>query len=327
MLPKYWDNDDSIEQPFNNRIGYYGAIQQIHATLIAYNHRREQSMCIQEFLSTELYTFNDSEMTKKLQQEETFNKKKQITLEALSTRSDLMENIISFNVFSQKNENLLQNVFNYSMNMERLIHLKHPPDTDMFMDMNLICLEEILKIDLFSLIGDIMFDENANIALENIEAIVCNLNTNLLHVITRNTCPNISICDKFNLSLDDELEGIRQMLIIGHNENSTLTDGDKTITSKRPFKIKRHDILNYVQQHNELIAYILCQMHDIEPLKPNDTSKIQLNYKLLNNIIQMDEPNVQMISNEGNDQMLAALNFDSFKLDLIRGFIEQKQYR
>lgn len=319
MLAKCWDKDESIDL-WQNRIGYYGFIRQTLSTLSHYNAYREGEIDITELLATQLYAFNVPDLSLKLQQEETFNRQKKLPLSALSTRSGLIDNIAHFEVFSQKNENLLQNVFAYSMNMHRLINLKNPFQ----MDLNRTCLQEILEIDLFSLIGDIMFDENSNVSLRDIEAIVCNLNTNLIHVITKNTCPVISICDKFSLNLNDELNELLHLL--------NKTDNDAEISGsmkqpRKPFKIKRHDILYYVQQHNELIAYLLKRIHDIELQQLDEEPKMELNCSLLNNIMQMDELNVPTVSKGPGDRMIAALNFDSFNLDIAREYIHQKKYR
>ncbi|XP_031621433.1 zinc finger FYVE domain-containing protein 26 homolog [Contarinia nasturtii] len=317
MLSKYCDKDEPLES-YKNRIGYYGMMQQILETLIVYNQHNEKSICIQELLSNELYVFNGMKAIQIFRQEETFNRQKQINLDELATRNSVMENIIDFDVFNRKGENLLQNVFNYSMNMNRLIHFKHPSD----MDTNRHCLKEILEIDLFELIGEIMFDENTVVPLKEIETIVCKLNTNLLHVITKNTCELISVCDKFRLNMDDELREILKILT-----NDTYIECDRTATLRKPFKIKRHDILNYVLIFSELIAYILSEIHGIEPLDPNDDPKMRLNCILLNNMRQMNELNIQTILSEDIDHMTAALNLDSFKMDLVRESIEQKQYR
>lgn len=323
MLTKYWDKTEPIEA-FKRRIGYMGFIQEIDSILMLCNTSRDLSMCIQELLSTQLYTFNELDAKQKLEQEELFKKQKQIPLNALSTRTSLTQSIIDFDVFNRKNENLLQNVFGYSMNMNRLIHFKYPFD----MDVNRACLEEILEIDLFSLIGDIMFDENANASLREIESIVCNLNTNLLHVITKNTCPTISIYNKFSSSLNDELNGILQSLTKEEEQNPVPNvDDELKDTSRKPFRIKRHDILYYVRQHNELIAYILGKIHGIEPLEPIQEPKMQLNYNLLNNMMEMEELDVRTATNDDYDRMIAALSFDSFQLDLAKEFIEQKKYR
>lgn len=320
MLAKYWDKECESPEPYKNRIGYYGTIHHILDTLIIYNNNQpnDKTICIQELLSSKLYVFNEIHMTQKMKQEETFNRQKQIHLDELSTRNTLMENIMDFDVFSQKNENLLQYVFNYSMNMNRLIHFKHPTDEDT----NRHCLKEILEIDLFKLIGEIMFDENTIVPLKEIESIVCKLNTNLLHVITKNTCEIISVCEKFRLNLDDELKTTQKML-----KADTLTECDSRVSLRKPFKIKRHDILNYVRVYNELIAYILSEIHGIEPLDPNEDPKMRLNCMLLNNMKQMEELKIQMMSKEDYDHMTAALSLDSFKLDFIRDSIEKKQYR
>lgn len=317
MLPVLWDKNEPIES-WQKRLGYYGFVGQIIPALTLYNAKCDQSLTIQQLLSTQLYAFNVTQLTQKLQQEDTFKKQQQVTLSTLSERPGLIENIINFEVYSQKNENLLQHVFAYSMYMNRLIHFKDPAKVDI----DRTCLEELLEIDLFSLIGDIMFDESKNVSLRDIEAIVCNLNTNLLHVITKNTCPIISVCDKFDPTLGDKLNEMLKLL----NDESNENDPTKN-KSRKPFKIKRQDVIDYVRQHNQLIAYLLTEIHHIEMPEPMAKPKMQLNCDLLNNIMEMEELTVRTASNERGDRMIAALNFDSFNLEFARELILQQKYR
>lgn len=317
MLPVLWDKEEPID-PWQNRLGYYGFVGQIITALTLYNAKCDQSLTIQQLLSTQLYTFNASQLTRKLQQEDTFRKQKQVTLSTLSERPGLIENIINFEVYSQKNENLLQHVFAYSMYMNRLIHFKDPAK----IDIDRTCLGELLEIDLFSLIGDIMFDESKNVSLRDIEAIVCNLNTNLLHVITKNTCPIISVCEKFNPNLGNELHRMLESL-----KDETIESDQTKNKSRKPFKIKRQDVIDYVRQHNQLIAYLLTEIHHIQTPEPPAKPKKQLNCDFLNNIMEMEELSVRAASNERGDQMVAALNFDSFNLEFARQLILQQKYR
>lgn len=319
MLLPLWDKEEPIES-WQNEIGYYSFIRQIMAILSIYNVTRSQSIDIQQLLSTQLYTFTSTKLAHKLKQEDTFQKLKQIPLDVLSERASLLEYVTHFDVFCQKNENLLQNVIGYSMNMNRLIQLKKPLDADL----NGTCLQKMLGIDLFALIGDIMFDENANVSLQEIETIVCSLNTNLIHVITRNTCPTISICDKFSPSPSDDLREIQELL--KHNEETSLKDRMKN-TARKPFKMQRHDIFDYVRQHNELIAYILSKINNIEASETDENTQIGLDCSLFENMIQMEEVAIRSTSSEPSDLMLAALRFDTFDLNVQRELIEQKKYR
>lgn len=321
-LPKLWDKEESIEQ-WQNRIGYYGFIRQILSAQSLCNVSRDNPIGLNELLSTELYSFNVSELAQRLQKEDTYKKQQQIALDALSTHAGLIENIVSFENYSRKNENLLHHVFAYSLNMNRLIQLKSPsglhPDN--------VCLEGILKIDLFSLIGDIMFNEDANVVLSDIESIVCNLNTNLLHVITTNTCPTISIRDKFSSSPIDDFNEILQLLAKEEDAIETNQSANRSKSLQRkPFKIKRDDIIHYVRQHNELIAYLLMKIHGYEPMESDEFPNVALNCRLLENIIQMEELSSKDLESDSDD-MVAALNFDPFGFDFIRELILQGKFR
>lgn len=319
-FPKLWDKSEPIEQ-WQNRIGYYSFVRQILSAQSLYNASRNQSISIQQLLSSQLYGFTASELTRRLQKEDTYKKQQRINLNMLNTRAGLIENIMNFENYTQKNENLLQFVFNYSMNMNRLIQLKNPFDPDC----DRTCLKEILEIDLFSLIGDIMFDENINITLNDIESIVCNLNTNLLHVITRNTCPNIMVFNKFSSTLKDDLNEIMQML--AKDEDASTNRGNEIPKSspRKPFKIKRLDIIDYVRQHNELIAYLLMKIHGIDSME--EWAKIELNCHLLDNIMQMEEVSIRTESDDESERMLTALSFDIFGVQFARKLILQGKYR
>lgn len=324
MLPKLWDKEEPIEQR-QNRIGYYGFIRQILSAQSLCNINRDHPVGLNELLSSELYSFNAFDLAQRLQKEDTYKKQQQIPLDTLNSRAGLIENIMSFENYSRKNENLLQHVFAYSINMNRLIQLKSPP---IQLDSDNVCLEEILKIDLFSLIGDIMFDESANVALSDIESIVCNLNTNLLHVITTNTCPTISIRDKFSPSPIDDFNEILQLL--AKDQNAIETNQSKSRSKsmlRKPFKIKRNDIIHYVRQHNELMAYLLMKIHGYEAMESEEFPRIELNCRLLDNIMQMEELSVHLESDTDDVRMVAALNFDSFGLDFIRELILQEKFR
>lgn len=320
MLAPLWDKPEPIES-WQSQIGYYSFIRQITSALTVYNGARTQPIGIQQFLSTQLYPFSSSKLAQKLKQEDTFHKLMQVTQNELLERSSVLEHIANFEILCQKNENLLQHVFSYSMNMKRLINLKKTTETE-FSDNS---VQQILEIDLFSLIGDIMFDENADVSLDEIEAIVCNLNTNLIHVITQNTCPTISICDKFSRNPKSKLLEIQQLLTKVHEIPSEVDEQPQQNQLRKTFKIKRHEILSYVRQHNELIAYILAKIHDIELTEMNETT--ELNYILFDNLIQMEEVAIRSDSNDPSDQMLTALRFDSFDLNLTRRFIELKKFR
>lgn len=323
LLPKLWDKEEPLEK-WQNQIGYYGFIRQILTAQSLYNASRDDSIDLNELLSTQLYSFNVSDLVQRLQKEDTYKKQQQTDLDTLNTRAGLIENIMSFQNYSQKNENLLQHVFVYSANMNRLMQFKSPfnVDTD-----NNICLEEMLKTDLFSMIGDIMFDECANYTLQDIESIVCNLNTNLLHVITTNTCPTISIRDKFSSSLTDDFNEILQLLASNDENRSENIKSRSKSMLRKPFKIKRHDILQYVRGHNELMAYLLMKIHDFQPPESSEWPQIEINCRILDNIMQMKELSVHLETDNDNIRMLAALNFDSFGLEFIRELILQEKFR
>lgn len=315
LLPKLCDKFEMMDT-HQNQIGYYNCMRQIITALSLYNTNRNQSFGIEDFLATQCYTFNTSNMTQKLKQEDIFNNLKQIDLSTLATLPGLKETITKFDIFSRKDENLLNYVFSYSIYMNRLMDFKNLVKKES----NCLSLEEILKTDLFSLIGEIIFDNKAKVSLNDIEAIVCNLNTNLLHVITKNTCPAILVCDKFHANRDAELNDILNLLT-GSEVSEEHQNND--IDKENLFKIQNRDILNYVQQHNELVAYLLAKIHNIEL---DDDQTKTLNCEFLNNLMQMKEINIRTKSQNENNKMIAALRFDYFDLATIKELILRKDY-
>lgn len=115
MLPKLWDKEEPIDQ-WQNRIGYYGFIQNLLLMQSLCSASSDEFISMIDLLSTHLYPFNIPNLTKRLQKEDTFSKQQRVTLDALDARAGLIENIMSFENYSQKNENLLQHVFGYLKN-------------------------------------------------------------------------------------------------------------------------------------------------------------------------------------------------------------------
>lgn len=324
LFPKLWDEKEAIGQ-WQERIGYYSFIRQIISAQSLHTATRERCVGFNEMLTTELYSFNEPELVLRLYKETTYKTQQQIALDTLNTHAGLSEAIHNFENYSQKNENLMQHVLAYAINMNRLRQLKGTFRVDID---NNIYLEEILKVDLFALIGDIIFDECVKVSLDDIESIVCHLNTNLLHVITTNTCPTISIRDKFSSTPNNDVNEILQLLTKDENTTDQIPIQLECATRK-PFKIERHDIFEYVRQHNELMAYLLTKIHGYEPL-PESHDKFpafQLNCRILDNIMQMEELSIHLNTDAADVRMLTALKFDSFALDAIRVLIMQANYR
>lgn len=321
MIPKFWLDEESIEN-WQEKIGYHGFIRQILSAKSVYNASRNECVGLNELLSTELYSFNEVDLIMRVHKEETYRKQLQLSLDTLRTRDGVVETIVGFENYSQKNENLLQHVFAYSINMNRLRLLRGLE----FLD-NKSYLEEILKTDLFALAGDILFDE-IDIPIQDIELIVCHLNTNLLHVITTTTCPTISIRDKFSSSPNDDFNEILQLLAKDVNavRNYQLRMRSKS-AQRKPSKIDRHDIFQYVREHNELITYLLMEVQGYRPCDSLEEIPIDLNRTILENIMQMEELAVHLESDTDDVRMLAALNFDSFGLDVIRELIVKEKFR
>lgn len=314
MIPQLWDKNESIDSA-HNQTGYYNSFRQIILALSLYNSTRDRAYGIQDFLAKQCCSFDCIELATKIKREDTFEKLKMVDMATLATIAGLKENILHFDVFNRKNENLLSYVFTYSINMNRLINFKKSSQREMEHK----SLQEVLEIDLFSLIGDIVFEENANVSLFDIESIVCNLNTNLLHVITRNTCPIISMHNKFVSGPEDELKNVLEMLT-----NSEKKSNGMQRSQRKPYRIKKRDILDYIQQHNSLVAYLLSKIHNIEGVHIAEDD--ELHCILLENILQMEELNIRTASDEQINKMIAALSFDYFDVNILRALIRRKDY-
>lgn len=313
MIPQLWDKNESIDS-IQSQIGYYNSFRQIILALSLYNSTRDRTYGIQEFLSKQCCSFDCVELATKIKREDAFEKLKMIDMATLATIPGLKQNIQNFEVFNRKNENLLSYVFTYSINMNRLINFKNSKR-----EIEYKSVQEVLEIDLFALIGDIVFEESSNVSLYDIEAIVCNLNTNLLHVITRNTCPIISIHNKFVSDPDDELKDVLEMLA-----SSEMKSNVERKNQRKPYRIKKRDILDYMQQHNSLVAYLLSKIHNVE--RVNIAEEDGSHCTLLENILQMEELNVRTASDEQINKMVAALSFDCFDVNILRGLICRKDY-
>lgn len=328
MLAKLWDKDGGRIERLVNQFGYYGGFKHMLGTLSLYNISREYSYGIQHVLANECYLFNANEMTVKLRQEKTYAHLQKIDMSALATIQGLKENIIQFEMFNKKDGNLLSYVFYYSINMNRLTNFKNIN----FKEIDAVSLQQILEIDLFSLIGEIVFDNNSSISLADIEAIVCNLNTNLLHVISMNTCPVISICGKFVPDAAQRLDQIINLLdgTEGMAGDPTLTDQSDQKQMKRQrtkFQIKNKDVLAYIQRHNALIAYLMGEIHDLKCSNAEDGLTSQINCSFLDNIMVMRELTIRRSDFDANNSMVAALNFDYFNLDTLMRLIVERNYR
>lgn len=328
MLAKLWDKEDSRIERLVNQLGYYGGFKHMLGTLSLYNISREYSYGIQHVLANECYLFNATEMAQKLKQEETYARLQRLDMSALATIQGLKENIIQFEIFNKKDGNLLSYVFYYSINMNRLTNFKHLN----FKEIDAVSLQQILEIDLFSLIGEIVFDNILTISLADIEAIVCNLNTNLLHVISMNTCPVISICGKFVPDSAQQLNEILDAL----NDNAadvlpSIASNESQTAQRRErpkFQIKNQDILAYIHRHNALIAYLMGEIHDLKCSEVHEVGTVaQINRTFLENILNMDELAIRRSDFDASNPMVAALNFDYFNLNTLKRLIVEKNYR
>lgn len=322
MLPRICQKFESMEVS-HKRIGYFSSLRQFIAALTLYNNSRNQSFGMLDILTTHCYSFDIDSMTKRLKQEDMVNHLKDLPLSTFETITGIKETISKFDIFGRKDENLLNHVFAYSIFMKRLMDMKENAES---CEMNSLHLEKILETDLFALIGDIIFDRNRSVSLAEVESIVCNLNTNLIHVITKNTCPNISISDKFASGPADGLNDILLMLTDSSRSTtaSNVIDGMDSVAHS--FYRGNRDILDYVRGHSELVAFLLAEIHGIKLDETDDEENTTIDSTLLKNMVKMDVLNTRTALPEKSNRTVAALEFDIFDLAGAKELIIRKDY-
>lgn len=305
MLPKLWTKKTSMDK-LDNQMGYFGCLKHILSCVNLYNNQMKQNHGVQHLIASECYSFNPTKLATKLKQEETFVHLEQLGTDAFKTVDVLKANVKHFDVF-KKDGNLLNYIYCYIMNMNRLLHFKN---------MTLATPEQILSTDLFSLIGDIIFDTDSTISPTDIESVVSNLNTNILHVLTKNTCPDIEISKRF---IDEPRMLLEQLLANVSNGNGAAFE---KIVEAKVFQLERRDVLQYVAKRNKLVAFIMGHIHGLSD--DEETNFEYCNPGFLRNLLAMNEAKVKM-ELYGNNLTVAALNLDYFDvINLQRIFKEEK---
>lgn len=301
----------------HNRIGYFHSLKRFVAALTLYNNSRSQSFGMQDILTGHCYSFDVETMTKELKQEDMMDQLNDIPLSTLETVSGIKETIAKFEIFGNKNGNLLQHIYNYCVHMKRFIDLKAGGSST---DSNTLHMQEILETNPFDLIGDIVFDPERTVSLIEVESNASNMNTNLAYAIAKNTCPEISICDKSPVSPAERLSDILQLLT-DDKYRSTISHAVQGMDSVRhSFDRDNSDILEYVRGQSELVANLLAEMHGIEL----EDSSIDLT--LLRNIMKMDVIDIRTALPEKKNRLVAALEFDIFDLATAKELILRKEW-
>lgn len=312
MLPKLWGKKSSIDK-LDKQMGYFGCLKHILACVNLFNKQTKQNHGIQHLITNTCYTFNPSELETKLKQEEIFVQFEHMGMDAYQTVDVLKTNLKCFDVFCRKDGNLLNHIYCYIMNMNSLLNFKH---------MTLATPEQILATDLFSLIGDILFNNASTISPNDIESVVSNLNTNILHVLTKNTCPDIEISRRF-LAVPERL---LDRLIENVTTENFYDESIETIQDKKLFKLERGDILSYVLTRNTLVAYLMAHIHGLRSVmnEEQDTS-YDFNASFLKNLLQLRETRTKTVIYD-NNSTVAALNLDCFDVIGLERLIKEKKY-
>lgn len=323
MLPKLWAQSESSidDTSLEDQLGFYGCMKKVISSLNLYNTATNQNYGVQHIISDNCFSFRPNEMALKLKQTETYERLRDFDANTLSTIEILKEHIPQFDVFNKKDANLLSYVFCYAINMNRLINFKN-------IKLKAIAHTSpraILEIDLFSLIGEIIFGNHANaITPYDIEAIVCNLNTNLLHVLSMNTCPIIGVCRKFGEEPNEILDSILDAIENDNGDFSNLDEPKPKV--KKIYKIQNKDLLNYIGKHNDLIAYLMGEIHDIKFLgNDNEQQPFDFNYMFIRNVLEMKETKIRYELYH-NNPMVTALNFDYLDVFGIKRSLKDRKF-
>lgn len=311
MLPKLWTRKFPIDK-LDNQMGYFGCLKHILASVNLYNNQMKQNHGVQYVMSNECHTFNPNELALKLKQLETFLHLEQLGVEVYKSVDILKSNIKHFDVFNKKYGNLLNYIYSYIMNMNRLLSLR---------GISLTSPEQILATDLFSLIGIIIFEAESTVLLGDIEGLVSNLNTNILHVITKNTCPDIEMSKRFV----DAPETMLDRLLTNLNNSNVDGEDEHRITDRRVFQLHRTDILNYVAKRNALVAFLVGQIHGLKLSADDEEVILDFNAGFLKNLLAMQETDVKMELYDDN-AVVAALNLDYFDVINLERVIKTGKY-
>lgn len=324
LLPRICDKFESMDG--SNNIGYFNTIRQFIASLSLYNSHRNQSLGMQDFLTSHCYSFNPEIMSKRFKQEDMLEQLVELPLSTFDTTAGIKETIAKFEIFGRKDENLLSHVYNYSIYLNRLIELKpnaQPSEPIAEGEVKTTNLGKILETDLDKLIGDIVFDPNRTISLPELEVLCNNLNTNLTHVIAKNTCPDISIRDKSGIEPEERLNDILKLLIDGEcsSDEPTVVKGMNDVP--HTFHRGNREVLDFVRGRSELLAYLLAEIHGV---KLDDEENLKIDCTVLKNMLKMDSINIRTVLPEKSNRMVAALEMDIFDWASTKELIRRKEY-
>lgn len=323
MIPRICDKFEAMEAS-HSRIGYFHSLKRFVAALTLHNNSRRQSCSMQDILTGHCYSFDVDTMARELKQEDMLDHLKDLPLATLETVAGIRETIAKFEVFGSKGENLLQHIYNYCVHMKRLVDLKAGGAATP--DPTALHMQQILETDPCELIGDIVFDPRRKVSLADVDAITSHMNTNLVHTITKNTCPNISICDKAPTSPAERLSDILQLLTDDGYESAAPNAVEGMASVRHSFNAGNRDVLEYVRGHSELVATLLAEMHGMALDEANGADGGGVDLALLRNIMKMDVIDVRTALPEKANRLVAALQFDIFDLAAAKELILRKQW-
>lgn len=274
ILTKIWNTDSDL------KLGYFGFLKNIVECLRLHKTIAGKDIAAIDLIFNECLSLNSIELSTQLTREKTFLHLKTVNASLdLSTMDKMKTFLKQFEIMKLGEVNYFHRIFSFILNVSRL--LQYYSDESVRIKTPL----EILNLNLSRVIGEIIFDNH--VAPADIEGIVCNINMNLVHVLTLNTLPEIIYCNrsKHEVNLEELIDGS--------------TEIDSTLRQCWP--IEQTHIFDYVKNHNALIAFLLRSIRTVE-------WEDEVKSKFLKNLLTL--PDVVNLAHIHSNVWIAALSYD-----------------
>lgn len=303
MITKTWSFHRIPNDLNDTKMGYYRFYRNFLTCLQQYKVTSHENLSVKRLLCDECYPLDMEQLETILEKEKIFKNLFKINAtKDVQTIDELQLYAKKFDVLScDNNANFFKRILSFIYNMQLLLQFN---ETRVRMSVT-----EILSQNIEQIINEIVFEHSVS-PLE-IETIVCNINTNLVHQLAIILSPKImhSIsCE----SIDSEQKQLNEILdkIFENKSTSSSSSSSKEITLKNSVidcksKIK---VINYIKKHCYLLAYLLNEI--------NQLSDETISYKsmCLNNFKNMKEINAMAMLYDDN-RMISALNYDRLDID------------
>lgn len=301
MLTKTWNGCETNGSGDMQILGYFEFFRNLIECLRLYKSVLQENVSVQQLMYNECYSLNPIELSGKLKQEKIFKKLLRIKETEIESMDDLYSISKQFDDLKLKSVNYFKLVYTFAENAQRLLQFSEIRQKKK--------LSELLEIDLYALIGEIVYEQS--ISPLEIESITTNMNINLVHCLAENLAPVIDF--KRNNNPDADRRHFQAMIDsvdyesddISH-ELDSLNESDEFFKPKI-FKLNQSKVASYLKKHNNLLAYLIKQIQNYED------DQIQCKSSFLENLSNLKDVESLSILYEGNE-MLSALNYD--KIDV-----------